>query len=363
MERGNGTNAQDLLCLVSIVIPCYKGARYLGSAIESCQRQSYANVEIIVVDDGSPDNCAEIAERYRSEDKRVRVIRRACNGGISAALNTGYDAAGGEFFTRLAQDDIFREDAIALMKDRLTRSSAANVRVPERRGSCRDAVHAAPAALRFRKEPLVHAGPRSMDRVLGLVYCDVELIDEEGQSLGILPMEEPQEALATGNKVGVCVMWPRSVWETVGKFRSEYDTAEDYEYWLRVAKQFAIDKVPNEAPLYFRIHDEMGSKRFRVKQDLAMGFARARHCGSWWRACRFKSQALFEAGFSYREQGAFGPALRHILAAIGWWPLTLRNYRCLSGLAARALSPRINSGGSHEKANRYQDANRLGDGA
>jgi hypothetical protein len=79
--------------LVSIVIPCYKGERWLGEAIESCLAQTYSPIEIILVDDASPDSCAAIAERYAEVDARVRVLRRPQNGGVSRAFNAGFEIA------------------------------------------------------------------------------------------------------------------------------------------------------------------------------------------------------------------------------------------------------------------------------
>ena len=75
--------------LVSVVIPCYKGERYLAQAIESCLRQTHRELEVIVVDDASPTPDAAIAERFAAADPRVRVVRRAENGMISRALNSG----------------------------------------------------------------------------------------------------------------------------------------------------------------------------------------------------------------------------------------------------------------------------------
>jgi glycosyltransferase involved in cell wall biosynthesis len=88
--------------LVSIVIPVYGGTRFLGEAIESCLAQTYRDIEIIVVDDASPDESAEIAEGYARRDARVRLVRRAINGGVSRAFNSGFDVARGEYLTRLA---------------------------------------------------------------------------------------------------------------------------------------------------------------------------------------------------------------------------------------------------------------------
>ncbi len=98
---------------ISVVIPCYNGAPYLSEAIESCLRQTMTDFEIVIVDDASPDDCAQIAERFARSDPRIRLIRREKNGGVSAAFNSGFAVARGRFFTRLAQDDVFYPDALA----------------------------------------------------------------------------------------------------------------------------------------------------------------------------------------------------------------------------------------------------------
>src|SRR5262249_23271294 len=86
--------------LVTIVIPCYKQAHFLPEAIESARNQTYSNLEIIVVDDGSPDNTSEVAARYPG----VQCIRQK-NGGLSDARNRGIRESRGEFFVLLDADD------------------------------------------------------------------------------------------------------------------------------------------------------------------------------------------------------------------------------------------------------------------
>ena len=85
--------------LVSIIIPCYKQAEYLKDAIESCLNQSYKNVEIIVVNDGSPDNTSEVARKYP-----VILIEQE-NKGLSGAINTGIKASHGSWILTLDSDD------------------------------------------------------------------------------------------------------------------------------------------------------------------------------------------------------------------------------------------------------------------
>jgi glycosyltransferase involved in cell wall biosynthesis len=93
--------------LVTIVIPCFNYSQYLGRAIESVQAQQYSPFEIVVVDDGSTDNSAAIAETAG-----VRLIRQA-NSGLGAARNTGLAAARGEFVVFLDADDELLPDALA----------------------------------------------------------------------------------------------------------------------------------------------------------------------------------------------------------------------------------------------------------
>ena len=101
--------------LVSIIIPCYNYARYLGEAIESALAQTYEPIEIIVVDDGSTDDSAEVASRYP-----VIVIRQP-NQGVCIAGNRGFAAAHGTFVLRLDADDrlapTYVEETVAVLRD------------------------------------------------------------------------------------------------------------------------------------------------------------------------------------------------------------------------------------------------------
>src|SRR4029450_1113854 len=85
---------------VSVVIPCYRQAHFLTEAIASALRQSYSNLEIIVVDDGSPDNTEEVVRRFPG----VRYIRQR-NQGLAAARNAGVRASTGDFVIFLDADD------------------------------------------------------------------------------------------------------------------------------------------------------------------------------------------------------------------------------------------------------------------
>ena len=81
--------------LISVIVPVYRIERYLGICIESILDQTYQNIELILVDDGSPDRCPEICDLYASKDSRITVIHKP-NGGLISARNAGILAAKGD---------------------------------------------------------------------------------------------------------------------------------------------------------------------------------------------------------------------------------------------------------------------------
>lgn len=96
---------------ISVIIPIYKVEDYLETCIESVLRQTYSNLEIILVDDGSPDHCGEICEKYAQKDKRIQIIHKE-NGGLSSARNAGLDVATGEYIAFIDSDDCVAETFI-----------------------------------------------------------------------------------------------------------------------------------------------------------------------------------------------------------------------------------------------------------
>src|SRR6267142_4272392 len=124
--------------LVSVVIPNYNCGRFLAETLESVFAQTYPNVEVIVVDDGSTDDSLNVLESFAA---RVRVVRQA-NQGVSAARNAGIRESRGAFVAFLDADDLWHPEKLT-------------------------------------KQIAVFANP-----AVGLVYCAVEYIDEQGRSLG-----------------------------------------------------------------------------------------------------------------------------------------------------------------------------------
>ena len=189
---------EDKAPLASIVIPCYNQAHFLPEAIESALSQTHRPIEVIVVDDGSPDNAAEVVARY----PHVRYVRQQ-NRGLGGARNTGFRVSKGEYILFLDADDRFTPDA-----------AAAHL-------SC------------FAKHPEA-----------GFVVGDIDNISLNGSYLGSprFPLLEGSvyEDVLKVNHVAnsIAVMWRRSVFEQLGGFRPSYSPAEDIELLLRAARLF-----------------------------------------------------------------------------------------------------------------------------
>lgn len=101
----------DTQKLISIVIPIYNVEKYLRQCVDSVLAQTYTNLEIILVDDGSPDGCGAICDEYAWKDRRITVIHKH-NGGLSDARNAGFSACNGDYVYFLDSDDTIAETAI-----------------------------------------------------------------------------------------------------------------------------------------------------------------------------------------------------------------------------------------------------------
>ena len=107
--------------MISIIIPVYNVQPYIRQAIDSVINQSYRELEILLVDDGSTDGSAVICDEYAVKDSRVRVIHQK-NAGLSCARNVGLDAATGEYIAFLDPDDAFHKDMLALCMEAIRES-------------------------------------------------------------------------------------------------------------------------------------------------------------------------------------------------------------------------------------------------
>ncbi|HET7416420.1 MAG TPA: glycosyltransferase [Solirubrobacterales bacterium] len=184
---------------VSVVIPCFKQAHFLPEAIESVLAQDAGAVEIVVVDDGSPDNVGEVAARYPG----VSCIRQP-NGGLAAARNTGLERAEGEFVLFLDADDRLLPGAI-------------------RHGL---------EALGERPEAMMAAGTW-------------ELIGEAGERLPADPPRQPEEAFpalleSCFISTPAAVLYRRALFAEIGGFDPSVSASADYDLYLRTAAAYPV---------------------------------------------------------------------------------------------------------------------------
>jgi glycosyltransferase involved in cell wall biosynthesis len=208
---------------VSIVIPVFNGSDYLREAVESALAQTYGNVEVLVVNDGSNDGgkSEEIARLYGD---RIRYFRKE-NGGVGSALNLGIREMRGEYFSWLSHDDVYYPGKIQVQMDRATEEKR-NV----------------------------------------VFYSDYDCIDPESRIIGRvrIPPIEPRAlraALVTLYPVNGCtVLAPKSCLAAVGGFDERLKTTQDYDLWFRMAKVYDFIHIP-ELLIRSRIHSAQGSLR------------------------------------------------------------------------------------------------------
>jgi glycosyltransferase involved in cell wall biosynthesis len=117
--------------LVSIIVPVYNVEKYIKQCLDSISAQTYQNIEIIVVDDGTPDDSGKIADECAGKDDRVKVIHQE-NGGISRARNAGYDMATGEYIVFVDSDDAIAPDYVEYMLGLIENTGTDIARVKDR---------------------------------------------------------------------------------------------------------------------------------------------------------------------------------------------------------------------------------------
>jgi glycosyltransferase involved in cell wall biosynthesis len=215
--------------LISVVIPCFNQAHFLGEAIESVLAQTYPSFEIIVIDDGSTDNTAGVATRYSG----VHYIRQN-NQGLSAARNTGLRHSTGDYLVFLDADDRLLpaalESGIAYLS---VHPDCAFVSGHYRLIAADGTVLPTWREKRAGTEQYFMSGP-------------YELIGADGAILNRWPQQqvlnEHYTALLERNYIVMhaTVMYRRAVFEAVGEYNPSLQACEDYDLYLRIARQFPV---------------------------------------------------------------------------------------------------------------------------
>ena len=216
---------------VSLVVPVHDGARFLDEAVASVLGQTYGDLELVVVDDGSTDATPGVLRHWARRDPRVHVVTLPRSGGIAAALNAGVAHSRGELLARLDADD-------RAAPDRIRRQVEA-----------------------FRTRPR-----------LGLLGSGARYIDRRGRVVGsesVATGDGLAQALRVGNPVlHPSVMMRRAAYESAGGYRSQTEPAEDLDLWLRIAEHFEVDNLA-EPLIDYRVHDAQSTLRDPARQALA----------------------------------------------------------------------------------------------
>lgn len=302
---------------VSVTIPTFNCARFLGRAIDSALAQTYSDYEIIVVDDGSTDETRDVVDRYGTKAQYVYQPNR----GLSSARNLTLSKASGELIAYLDADDMWYPHKL------------------ERQVSFLDS----------HKE-------------CGLVHSDVTTIDEWDGVIRSRNNHETQRKVPQGyclmDLLKLChiqiltVVERRDCIERVGKFDERLPVAQDYLHWVSVALEgIRFGYIGEPLAMYRKRPGSLFSSRRRVCEDFARIFeilltekSLTVRCG--WHATNIARARLYkyqrELAYLDRTEGRTGDALRRIMNLMRKWPLRTELYgellkACIPPTAAAKL--------------------------
>jgi len=216
---------------ISIVIPVYNGANYLGEALDSALGQTYRNIEVIVVNDGSNDGneTEKIAKSYGSS---IRYFYKK-NGGVASALNFGIEQMTGEYFSWLSHDDVYYPHKIQAQISYL----------------------------------------QGLENKSVVLYSDYDMIDRNSVVIDryTYPSYPPEqflyEVLSHSFLHGCSSLVPRRCFDAVGVFDTSLKTTQDYHLWVRMAKRFDFIHMC-EVLIKSRQHPEQGSLKLDHLTDI-----------------------------------------------------------------------------------------------
>jgi glycosyltransferase involved in cell wall biosynthesis len=212
---------------ISLVLPVYNGQRFLAEALDSIFAQTFTDFELIAVDDCSTDNTPQILAEYAARYPQLRVHTNAANSKLPASLNNGFQVARGAWFSWTSDDNIMRPK----MLERLLEVAQAN---PD----------------------------------CAIIHSDFSLIDEDG-TLGELVAVDPANELIFGNAIGCCFLYKREVDAALNGYDEGLFGIEDYDFWLRAARQYKFFTLHEDHYLYRRHPGSLTNARAKHIHSLA----------------------------------------------------------------------------------------------
>jgi cellulose synthase/poly-beta-1,6-N-acetylglucosamine synthase-like glycosyltransferase len=214
---------------VSIVMAVYNGAAHLAKTIESIERQTFSDWELIIVNDASSDETQQIAEHYQQRDSRIQIISNAQNCQLASSLNRGIAHARADLIARHDCSDLSQPNRLQQQYDLMAQNSALVLL-----GSCYDVLTPSGDYLSTIELPLHDTALRAQ--------------------------------LAKGNPFSHgSVMFRRAAFEQCGGYRTDFAAAQDYELWMRLAQWGEIQNLPESLYAWRLELDSTTIRKFDVQ--------------------------------------------------------------------------------------------------
>ena len=268
--------------LVSIVLPTHNGSAFLQASLESCIEQTYANWELIVVDDASTDETPAVIQRFVERDARIRTIRHPQNIRLPGALNSGFAVARGEYLTWTSDDNKYRPHALAEM-------------------------------VQFLEE---HPDT-------GMVYADYSIIGKNDELICAIQVRAIKY-LPEANFVGGCFMYRRSVADTIGEYSSDLFLAEDWDYWLRVSSRFHVAPLHRDLYLYRKHDGSLTAQRSRDVEASVCLVLERNLPAIVWHSHALRARVLVRLAIGAADRGDFLRIVRYLVQALASYPQIFR---------------------------------------
>lgn len=197
--------------LVSIVLPTFNGEEFLAQSIESVLKQSYKNLELIIVNDCSTDSTPRIIEEFAKKDSRIKIIHNAINQKLPKSLNIGFNAASGEYWTWTSDDNYYLENAI---------------------------------------EEMVAYLEENPNKVL--VCTDCTIIEHNGLKEQDFIASAKIEDLISYDSVGACFLYRAKIARLTGEYDESQFKVEDYDFFLKIGLAGEIGVIHKKHYVYRR---------------------------------------------------------------------------------------------------------------
>lgn len=228
--------------LVSIIIPCYNYGKFIGQTLENVIAQSYHNLEIIVIDDGSTDNTKDVVLAFIERDQRIQYFFQE-NRGLSAARNFGIEKSSGYYVQFLDADDALSPKKIQIQVEYLEKNTEIAI---------------------CYVDPFYFKDQKGEQRFSNINLTDVSWMPKLTKDADKI---ETVELLLEGNIMPVnSPLVRRNVINTIGGFNAHLNSLEDWDFWLRAAFSFKIVYLHHpEAYCLIRVHrTSMSQDRMRM---------------------------------------------------------------------------------------------------